>query len=205
MKLVIATSNAHKRDEIAAILDALDVRGVALTTLRDYPNVPTVEENGATFAENARLKAVAVSKAVDGYVLADDSGIVVDALDGAPGIHSARYAGDRASDADRIGKLLSELRDVPDERRTARFVCAMTLARRGEIVAETEGVCEGRIAAQPRGDGGFGYDPVFLVPEYEQTMAEVGSATKNRISHRAKALAAMRKMLTRLADPSSAR
>lgn len=202
MRLVIATGNAHKRDEIAAILDALHVGNVSLMSLRDLPNAPSVEENGATFAENARLKAVAVSNAFDAYALADDSGIVVDALGGAPGIHSARYAGANATDADRIAKLLDELRDAPEENRSARFVCAMALAQKGEVVAETVGVCEGRIASEPRGDGGFGYDPVFFLPERGCAMAEISAETKNRISHRARALEAMRETLVRLTGRS---
>jgi len=199
MRLVLATNNAHKREEIAAIFADLEIAGIELLTLRDIPPLPPVREEGTTFAENARLKAVAVSEGVRDFALADDSGIVVDALGGAPGVWSARYAGESATDADRIRKLLSELRDVPEERRTARFVCAMCLARCGQVVAETEGICEGRIAAHPRGEGGFGYDPVFFLPEYRQTMAEVGSAIKNRISHRARALRALRETLVRLA------
>lgn len=204
MNLLIATTNVHKGKEIAAILRLLRVEGVALQTLRDYPGVPPVEEKGTTFAENARLKALSLSCVVEDYVLADDSGLVVDALGGAPGIFSARYAGEHATDAERIAQLLAELQGVPDERRTARFVCAMALARNGKLLAETEGVCEGRVALFPRGENGFGYDPIFYLPSYQLTMAQVGGEVKNRISHRAKALQALRETLLQLKEKESA-
>lgn len=195
MNLVLATTNVHKSEEIAAILRLVGMERITLKTLRDYPNVPLVEESGRTFAENARLKALSLSRGVKECVLADDSGIVVDALGGAPGIFSARYAGEQATDDERIEKLLAELRGVPDERRTARFVCAMALAQNGRLLAETEGVCEGKVAFFPRGENGFGYDPIFYLPEYQLTMAEVDPAVKNRISHRAQALRAMQETL----------
>ncbi|MDA1192630.1 MAG: RdgB/HAM1 family non-canonical purine NTP pyrophosphatase [Candidatus Poribacteria bacterium] len=198
MSFVLATENLHKRDEIAAILARLGVKGVPICTLRDVPSLSSPVEDGATFAENARIKAFHVSKTTGGYALADDSGLCVDALNGAPGIHSSRYAGENATDADRIAKLLRELRDVPDEKRRARFVCAMALTHGHEIIAETEGVCEGRIALNPAGSDGFGYDPVFYLPDRARTLAEVGPEEKNRISHRFKALNAIAPTLARV-------
>ena len=188
MRFTLATSNLHKRDEVEAILTALGISPVEIQTLRDLPHIASPAEDGDSFFENARIKALAVSPAVDGCVLADDSGLEVDALNGRPGIHSARYAGEGASPEECVQKLLRETAGVPFEKRTARFVCVMILARGGQILAEARGVCEGSIAEAPAGSGGFGYDPVFWLPERRRTMAEIPQTEKNRVSHRADAL-----------------
>ena len=160
------------------------------------PDISTdIKENGTTYAENALLKARGYAAISGLLTLADDSGLEVDALDGAPGIYSARYARRGASDKDRYRLLLSNLKGVPDERRTARFRCVIALVwpnGREELV---EGVCEGRITHQPRGENGFGYDPVFYVPEHKCTMAELPAEIKNRISHRARAAQAALQVL----------
>jgi XTP/dITP diphosphohydrolase len=193
--LVLATANAHKSEELAAILRNLGFCRLDIRTLRDYPTLALGEETGGTFRQNARGKALAVSLATGEWALADDSGLVVDALGGGPGVHSARYAGENATDEERVRKLLHALRDVEGDGRRARFVCAVALARDGSVVAEAEGECEGVIVAVPRGTGGFGYDPVFFVPELGVTLAEVGADEKNRISHRARALENLRTSL----------
>jgi XTP/dITP diphosphohydrolase len=187
MRLLIATRNAHKTAEIRAMLPEWDVRD-----LTSDPR-PGPEETGATFQENAMIKAIAASWDFDGLVLADDSGLEVDALGGAPGVRSARYAGDHASDADNRAKLLREL-DATGARgkaRTARFRCAMALASHGALVATgpCDGSIEGIIINQEKGDGGFGYDPLFVPDGFCETFAQLPAATKNQLSHRARALA----------------
>jgi XTP/dITP diphosphohydrolase len=184
MKLLIATNNPGKVREYEVLL-----RGLPLTLT--YPAQEgidiEVEETGSTFAENARLKAAAYARASGLLTLADDSGLEVDALGGEPGTRSARYAGQGASDEDRYRLLLSRLEGVPWERRTARFRCVIAVATpRGEIRL-AEGTCEGFIAFEPKGEHGFGYDPVFCMSEQGQTMAELEPEVKNRISHRARA------------------
>ena len=202
MQLTLATSNLHKRDEIAALLaDLLDIGAVHLQTLRDFPGIPAPVEDGADFQENARIKALAVSSVTGGYALADDSGLEVDALNGRPGVHSARYAGEGGSAEDCVRKLLREMRGVPTALRTARFVCVITLARGGEIIAEARGVCEGVIAEEPAGSGGFGYDPVFWLPDRQKTMAQIPPEEKNRVSHRARALRQLREPLLAALSP----
>ncbi len=186
-QLVIATRNAGKLREFRILLGAAgwDVAGLEQAGIdRDH------EETGRTFAENARLKAVSYSMDTDRAVLADDSGLEVAALGGRPGVYSARYGGPGATDAEKIGKLLAEMEGFPDKR-AARFVCALALARRGRLLAEAEGDCRGWIAHSPRGSGGFGYDPVFFFPELGRTYAELSTAEKNRVSHRARAVAAL--------------
>jgi XTP/dITP diphosphohydrolase len=187
-KITIATSNPHKVDEISATLGLLGITCVAL----GRTDIPEPEEDGATFEENARIKAVAYARALGETVLADDSGLEVDALGGAPGVHSARYAGigatreerDRANNA----KLLAALESVPDALRTARFVCVLSIARAdGTIVAESRGTFEGVIGRAPRGTNGFGYDPLLIL-EDGRTSAELSSAEKNARSHRGNAL-----------------
>ena len=183
MKLIVATKNKGKLAEIKAILSGVTVLG------QDEAGVDAaVEETGTTFAENALLKARAIAALTDGAVLADDSGLEVDALDGAPGIYSARYAGEDATDADRMQKLLRELDGIPDEQRTARFVCVMALVLPDGSAHTFCGTCEGRIAHAPRGENGFGYDPVFALPDGGRTLAEIGETEKNQISHRFRAL-----------------
>ena len=186
-RLVLATRNPGKVREIAAIYDHL---GIAWQSLGDFPEIGELAEAGLTYAENAAAKARTVSVASRLPALADDSGVEIDALDGAPGIHSARFLGRRATDAERNIRILSLLEDVPDGRRTARYRAAVAVALPAGSVRVFEGTCEGRIARTPRGNMGFGYDPIF-VPEGEgRTMAELPADLKNRISHRARALQA---------------
>ncbi len=187
-KLTIATSNPHKVEEIAAILGPLGIECAPLGAC----DVPEPEEDGATFEENARIKAIAYARALGEAVLADDSGLEVDALGGAPGVHSARYAGVGATRAERDAannaKLLRELEGVPDGARAARFVCVLCVARPdGSIVVEARGTFEGTIGRAPRGANGFGYDPL-LVLEDGRTSAELSGAEKNARSHRGHAL-----------------
>jgi len=195
--IVLATGNAKKLEEVRAILGP---EGVAIRGLDDFPPVPEPVEDAETFAGNARIKAVAYAAALGVPCLADDSGLCVDALDGAPGVRSARYAGvegerpvrDRANNE----RLLAALDGVPAEHRTARFVCAMCLAAPdGTVLAESEGTFEGVIAEAPRGEHGFGYDPLLFLPDDGCTSAELDPAEKNRRSHRG---AACRAMLPRL-------
>jgi len=185
--LMLATSNPGKVKELRDLLARhFDLSGVSLLTPRDWPApLPDVAETGTTFAENARLKASALAAATSLPALADDSGLCVDALGGGPGLYSARWAGAAASDADRNAKLLQALADVPPERRTARFVCAAALALPGAETWAAEGICEGIILTAPRGANGFGYDPLFLLPHQDRTMAELTAEEKNRLSHRA--------------------
>lgn len=183
--LTIATRNAHKAQEIAAMLPP----HFTVRTLADYPELPDVEETGTTFAENAALKACGISAALPGMVLADDSGLCVDALGGAPGVYSARYAGEHGNDAANNAKLLADLAALPATTApTARFMCAMCLAEGGHVKAEFIGKVEGHITATPAGNHGFGYDPLFVPDGYSCTMAELAAEQKNRISHRADAL-----------------
>ncbi|MEQ8788568.1 MAG: XTP/dITP diphosphatase [Pirellulaceae bacterium] len=196
--IVLASRNAKKAIEMAELLAPHSVKLVAAT---DFPEAPDVVESGETFAENAARKASQTALALSRWTLADDSGLMVDALDGAPGVYSARYAGPQADDDANKVRLLAELADVPDERRTARFVCHLAVADpAGEIRLSVEGACAGRILRQQRGGGGFGYDPLFLVPEYDRTFAELSLAVKSRLSHRARAFDRLITNLLRLLD-----
>ncbi|MFQ5893415.1 MAG: XTP/dITP diphosphatase [Nitrospinota bacterium] len=194
-RLVVATRNAGKLKEIRAILSGLPVEVVSLA---DYPDLAPVEEDGATFEANAVKKAVHVARATGCLTLADDSGIEVDALDGAPGIASARFAGPEATDAANNAKLLRLLADVPEADRTARFRCVVAIATLEGRVEVAEGVCEGLVAHGELGEKGFGYDPLFLVPAYGLTFGELPEGIKNAISHRGRALQATRKALEAL-------
>lgn len=195
-KLLIATNNPGKIREYTELLAGLPV---TLTFPTQEGLRLEVEESGDTFEENARLKAVAYTRASGLLTLADDSGLEVDALGGAPGVWSARYAGALASDADRYRKLLAALAQVPAGKRCARFRCVVALAQPTGAVDTAEGSCEGEIGFAPRGEHGFGYDPIFVVTGYGgQTMAELPSQLKNQISHRARALAATREILAQL-------
>jgi XTP/dITP diphosphohydrolase len=189
MDLLVATHNENKTREIQRMLGA----HFALCDLSKHPEISTPLENGKTFAENAILKAIAASKKLPSLVIADDSGLEVDALDRTPGIYSARYAGENASDKDNISKLLRELtaRNIAAEKRSARFRCLIALAQNGKVLGTFEGVVEGIIVDPPRGSAGFGYDPVFQPAGFEQTFAEMPSELKNKISHRAQAIAAL--------------
>ena len=182
--ILIATGNAHKTEEIRAMLgDGYDVSDLSSG---DFPDV---EETGTTFLENATLKAVEISKVTDGIVLSDDSGLEVDALDGEPGVYSARYAGTDGDNEANNAKLMAELAKLPaDVDRAARFRCVMVIAKNGERLAHFSGSVEGRIISELTGDGGFGYDPLFIPNGYGETFAQLGDEIKNKLSHRAVAL-----------------
>ena len=190
-KLIVATGNQGKLKEIRAILGETEVLG-----LHDLPFSVEIIEDGDTFEANAQKKAETLMKKLALPVLADDSGLVVDALSGRPGVYSARFAGENASDADNNRKLLSELREIPEEQRTARFVCVMCLVMPDGTVYTTRGEAEGCILRQARGENGFGYDPLFYVKEYDKTFAELSAEEKNAVSHRGKALRSMRKIFS---------
>ena len=195
--LLLATRNPHKTREFAEILGEYYV----VRDLSDRTDLPAVEETGSTFAENAILKAVATSRQLPGVVVADDSGLEVDALNGAPGIYSARYAGAGATDEDNVAKLLAELRKYPGSRPyLARFRCVLALAKEGNVLRTLEGVVEGTIVDAPRGSTGFGYDPVFQPMGLTQTFAELLPAEKNRISHRGRAIQSLRTALPLLLE-----
>jgi XTP/dITP diphosphohydrolase len=190
--LIIATRNAHKTREFSQVLG----EDFAVRDLSSASEIPVVEETGSTFVENATLKAVAISKDFADFVVGDDSGLEVDALRGAPGIFSARYAGENASDEENIAKLLTELaKHAKQDSYPARFRCLLALARQGKILGTFEGAVEGAIVAPPRGATGFGYDPVFQPLGLTQTFAELPSEEKNEISHRGKAIRALRTAL----------
>ena len=184
MKVILASKNQHKLTELSAILSQL---GFEIALESEYGLDIDVEETGTTFEENSFLKADAVMKASGLPVLADDSGLMVDALDGAPGIYSARY-GHKASDKERTAYLLENMKDVPEERRGAKFVCVITCLFPDGRKIVARGECPGVIARAPHGENGFGYDPVFYLPELGMTYAELPSEQKNAISHRARAL-----------------
>jgi XTP/dITP diphosphohydrolase len=208
-QLIIATRNVHKTREIQRILGP----DFAIGDLSEHPEIPEVVESGRTFEENAALKAIAASRQLPGFVIADDSGLEVDALDGAPGIYSARYAGENAGDKQNIDKLLGELSqrqvwrnhagchhetgqvaDLPHFP-SAHFRCVLALARSGQILGAFEGVVAGIIVDLPRGRNGFGYDPIFLPKGFDQTFGELAPAEKDRLSHRARAVEKLRAFL----------
>lgn len=178
--------------ELRALLADMDLN---VLSLGDFPDIPGIEETGATFAENARIKAEEVSRITGMLVVADDSGLEVDALGGEPGVRSNRFGGPGAADRDKYLRILELLEGVPDERRTARFRAAVAVAAPGRETVIVEGSCEGVIAREPAGGGGFGYDPIFFIAGTGLTMAEVSSDVKNRISHRAKAMQKARRIL----------
>jgi XTP/dITP diphosphohydrolase len=192
-ELIVATNNQGKLREFALMLKPL---GYTLKSLADYPELPKVVEDGSSFSENAILKADAISRALELPVIADDSGLVVDALNGAPGIYTARYAGEPRSDERNIDKLLTELDGVPAGKRCARFAAALAFAVPGETTLVAEGFCGGEIAYERSGTGGFGYDPIFYLPERGLTMAELTAEEKNLISNRAQALKKMVDIIT---------
>jgi len=186
IELVIASTNVHKIREFRAMLKP--VFKFDVLSLCDFPNYKPPEETGATFEENAILKAVHCATALNRWTIADDSGLVVSALHGAPGIHSARYAGQDATDADNRKKLLDAMRHLLEEDRNAMFECCIALASPSGLKKCTRGICEGTLLSQERGGGGFGYDPLFIKQGYNKTFSELEESTKNRISHRRKAL-----------------
>jgi len=183
MTLLAATNNTHKLEELKTILQP---HGVAVISASEAGGISDVVEDGDTFEANAIKKALATSREKNMLVFADDSGLCVDALDGRPGIYSARYAGEDATDADRMAKLLNELKDKKD--RSARFVCVIAIASPEGLIGTARGECLGSIANQPSGEQGFGYDPLFIPESYDITFAELGEDIKNSMSHRGKAL-----------------
>jgi XTP/dITP diphosphohydrolase len=194
--LILGTGNRKKREEIVALLDNL---GLEFGDLSQWSDLPEVVEDGDTFAANAVKKATELARSVHHWLLAEDSGLVVPALHGRPGVHSARYAGRHGDDAANNARLLAELAPLPDDRRGAYYACVAALAdSRGELQHIVEGRCRGVIAYEPRGSGGFGYDPLFLIPEYHRTLGELSARVKHAISHRARALEQIRPLLCKL-------
>jgi len=191
-ELIIATKNKGKVREFEEMLEP---KGFNVLSLHHFPNISDVEETGTSFVENAILKAETISKILNKPVIADDSGLSVDALNGEPGVYSARYAGNEKNDQKNIEKVLEKLKGVPASKRTARFQCVLALAVPDEETVTVEGVCEGLITERPIGDNGFGYDPIFYVPEKEKTMAQLEKHEKNQISHRANALQKLEKLI----------
>ena len=201
MKILVATTNPGKMTELSAMLD-MDIKWMSLA---DFPDVDEVEEDGDTFAKNAAKKAIGYAKATGCWTIADDSGLVIDALDGQPGVMSARFSGSQPDPADRtlidhknIAKVLELMRDVPSEERAARFICSLCLASPEKIIFQTEGVFEGLITEKPIGENGFGYDPIFFVPNLGKTTAELEADEKNSISHRGKAIRKLKPFLEKL-------
>lgn len=183
--VIIATKNKGKAKEFERLFSKY---GMEVKTLIDFPDVPDIEETGETFEENAIIKAEAIAKLANSFVVADDSGLVIDALGGRPGVYSARYAGAEKNDEDNIDKVLSEMEAVNEEERTARFYCALAMAGPDFETITVNGTCEGMILNERRGSEGFGYDPIFFVPSEGKTMAEMSPERKNELSHRAAAM-----------------
>jgi len=200
-KLLVATTNSGKLREVAAYLERIP--GLELISLRDLPPLPEVHEDGATFEANAVKKAVEHSRAFNGLVVADDSGICVDALGGAPGVASARYGGPGLDDVGRNGHLLDNLKDVDDPRRMGRFECVLALATAGRLIATFAGRVEGRILRQPQGANGFGYDPLFYYEPLGKSFGELTREEKAAVSHRGRALAKLSAYLAAQADPEA--
>ncbi|NMB00686.1 MAG: XTP/dITP diphosphatase [Firmicutes bacterium] len=191
-RLIVASHNSHKIQEIKELTSHLGFEVLGLSELGEFPEVI---EDGATFRENAKKKAVEISRVVGDLVLADDSGLEVDALNGAPGVYSARFAGEPTNDGLNNELLLEKMAHVPFEKRGAQFRCVMALATPQGQVEFSEGICRGIITFEPRGSQGFGYDPLFLIPELGQTFAELGPEVKNEISHRSLAMQGMLKVI----------
>jgi len=199
VNILVATTNPGKKAELCAMLD-MDLQW---RSLADFPNLEEVPEDGSTFAENARKKALGYAKQTGLWTIADDSGLMIDALNGSPGVKSARFSG--AKDKDRtlidhknIAKALEPLKGVPTEKRTARFVCSLCLASPEEVLIETQGTLEGFIAKEETGTNGFGYDPVFFVPHLNKTVAQLTPEEKNSISHRGSAIRKLKPLLKEL-------
>ena len=193
--IVIGTHNKNKKEEIRKILNGMSLR---LLDLEDFDDVPDIVEDGITFEENAAKKALQLARFCNMCVIADDSGLEIDALDKRPGVLSSRYCGEDTGYEEKFLKLFEELEDVPFDKRTARFRCAIALAEPEKLHFVVEASCEGLINSEPLGKKGFGYDPIFYIPEYKQTMAELGSDVKNRISHRALALDLFKERLKKI-------
>jgi XTP/dITP diphosphohydrolase len=196
MQIVLATRNGHKLKEISQLLK---IDGVEFLSLNDFPGCPEVEETGQTFADNALLKAQTAAYHSGCWALADDSGLEVDALGGRPGVHSARFAGEEADPQKNIQQLLAELKDLPREKWTARFVCTIALVSNHNRAYFAQGQIEGAITDRPQGQNGFGYDPVFFLPPRGMTMAQLSPEEKNRISHRTLALKKIAPLISGLA------
>jgi XTP/dITP diphosphohydrolase len=195
--IVVGTRNRKKLEEIIEILGDM---GISFTDLSGRPDVPEVVEDGNTFEANARKKAGELAKALHQWVLAEDSGLVVPALNGRPGVYSARYAGKQGDDAANNTRLLAELAPLTDDRRSAYYVCVAAVADpHGAVQAVAEGKCHGTIVKEHRGTGGFGYDPLFLIPEYHRTFGELSPRVKHALSHRARALEKLRSVFRGLA------
>jgi XTP/dITP diphosphohydrolase len=204
--LVFGTRNKKKGREMSALLAPPwdhdpRLERLICKTVDEFPDAPEVDEDEPTFAGNARKKASETARSIGQWVLADDSGLAVDALKGAPGVFSARYAGSHGDDDANNRKVLDELKGVPDEHRGAAFLCSLALSDpTGQIRLEAEGACRGRIIHEIKGEGGFGYDPMFLIPEYHKTFGELSALVKHQLSHRSRAFAKLRPMLARLLD-----
>ena len=199
-RILLASTNQGKLAELSELLGTVSKK-VDWVCLKAYPNIPEVVEDGDTFAENARKKALGYAKATGLWTLADDSGLVIDALDGQPGVYSARYAADECGgnrkniDTANYKKVLAELKDTPDEERIARFSCCLCLVSPEKILLETEGAVEGVINCAPLGENGFGYDPIFYIPSLDKTAAQLNKQQKNRISHRGNAIGKLKPLL----------
>ena len=200
MKLVVATRNKGKIAEIKRLVS--DLSQVELVFLDDFQNLPDIAETGKTFKENALIKAKEIASFTGHWALADDSGLVVDYLQGAPGVYSARFSGEKATDEQNNAKLLSLLKNVPWEKRQAKFVCVIAICNPKGQCYTLEAECKGYIALEPKGTHGFGYDPVFFVPAYGKTMAELEPEIKNQISHRAMALKRLKPLLRQMLKKS---
>ncbi|MDT2045280.1 XTP/dITP diphosphatase [Priestia flexa] len=184
-EVIIATKNAGKVKDFQTLFSS---KGIEVKSLLDFPEIADVEETGTTFAENAILKAEAISHTLHTAVIADDSGLSIDALGGEPGVYSARYAGEQKDDNANIEKVLEKLNGVPFAERTARFHCTLALSVPGKDTITVDGTCEGYILEEKRGENGFGYDPIFYIEQWKRAMAELKKEEKNKISHRANAL-----------------
>lgn len=192
--ILIATNNKGKLKDFEAVFNPM---GFQIKSLKDYPNIEEVEETGTTFEENAILKAEYLSNIVKSPVIADDSGLIVDALEGRPGVYSARYAGLHKSDEDNLQKVLKELHNVHSGKRTASFYCALALAIPGKETITVHGTVNGYIATEKKGTNGFGYDPIFFLPELDKTMAELSAEEKSGLSHRGNAINALMEVINK--------
>ncbi|GLO66767.1 MULTISPECIES: XTP/dITP diphosphatase [Oceanobacillus] len=192
-KIIVATKNKGKAKEFKEFFASFDIQAISLLDLPE--SIPDIEETGTTFEENAALKAEQISERFNTAVIADDSGLIIDALNGRPGLFSARYAGEPTNDQANIDKVLQEMQDVPDQDRHARFICVLAIAQPGEETTFNTGYCEGYIHRNQKGDHGFGYDPIFIPKGYDVTMAELDPDKKNQISHRKNAIDQLEKWL----------
>jgi len=197
MELVVATRNKKKLKEIKEILR---IRGLRFSSLADFAKMPRIIENGRTFRENALKKAVKIARATGKFTLGEDSGLCIDALHGAPGIYSSRFSGKNKSDLQNNLKVLRLLEGLPLKKRKAHYVCAVALADKEGLVGVVEGRCNGLIAFEMRGTSGFGYDPLFLIPKYKKTFAELGERIKHKMSHRYRALEKARKIIQKIIE-----